>query len=118
MSKKTFVYDTSKGFSSMIKQYFSEKMDIDICTNKKNFKNYKMSDYEVCFFTVNDIEDLFLLKKVYYEIEHFFITSPRKTIYEKVMNLKYEDAVYIDFDYSKKDIVYEINYNLSLNNII
>lgn len=118
MSKKTFVYDTSKGFSSLIKHYFSEKIDIHICTNKKNFKNYKMSDYEVCFFSVNDIEDLFLLKKVFFDIDHFFITSPRKIILEKVMNLNYNNAIYIDSDYSKKDIIYEINYNLTLNKII
>lgn len=114
MSKKTFIYDPSKGFSSLIKHYFSESLDIHICTKKMNLKNYKITDYDVCFFTVNDLEDLFLLKEVYFDIDYFFITSPRKIILEKVMNLNYDNIIFIDSEYNKKDIIYEINYNLML----
>jgi len=118
MEKRIYVYDTSKGFSSFIKHYYSEKMQIDVCTNKKNFFIDKITDYQVCFFIVNDIEDFFNLRKVYLKIEHFFIGSPHKIMCEKIENLHYEDVVYIDFNHNKHDILNTINYNLSYKNII
>ena len=59
MSNKTFIYDTSKGFSSLIKHYYSSKMNIDVCTNKKKLSLDNIKDYNTCFFVVNDMDDLF-----------------------------------------------------------
>lgn len=118
MIKKMFVYDTSKGFSSFIKYYYSEKMEIHICTNKIKFQNFIMSDYEVCFFIVNDIDDFLKLRIIYSQIEYFFISTPKKALYKKIEHLNYDDAIIIDFDYSKKDILSEINFNLNLKKII
>ncbi|MDI1317742.1 hypothetical protein [Flavobacterium sp.] len=113
MIKKTFIYDTSRGFAALLKQYYSDKMDIHICVSKKCVKNYKIKDFEVCFFIVNEYEDLFLLPDIYFEIEHFFVTTPKKYFIKKIENLKLEHAVIIDFDYSKKDMLKVIDYNLS-----
>ena len=54
MNKKAYVYDTSKGFSAFIKYNYSSKLNIFSCTKKKNFSVEKITDYNVCFFVVND----------------------------------------------------------------
>lgn len=113
MSKKTLIYDTSKVFSITLKKYFSKKMDLHICTKKKNLKNYKISDYDFFFFTVNEIEDLQLLKDIYFEVEHVFITSTSKNLHDKLMTLEFPKGISIYFDYSKNDIVKAINLTLS-----
>ena len=113
MLKKTFVYDTSKGFSALLKQYYSEKLEMHHCTSKKSIKKYKASNFELCFFIVNDIDDLYLLSDIYFEIEHFFISTPKKYFIKKIETLKLVDAIMIDFDYSKKDMIKSIDFNLS-----
>lgn len=118
MSKKTFVYDTSKGFSSFIKHYYSDKMSIDVCTNKKKFYLDNIKEYNTCFFIVNDMDDFFNLMKVYYKIEHFFIGTPNKIIGEKIEKLNYDDVVYLDFNNNKHDLLDTINFNLMLKEII
>jgi len=117
MNIKAYVYDTSKGFCSFIKHYYSEKMEIDVCTNKKNFFLDDIKDYEVSFFIVNDMEDFFNMKKVYFKIEHFFIGSPNRIIYEKIQDLKY-DVIYIDLNNHKNDIINQINSNLASKKIM
>lgn len=118
MGKKTYIYDTSKGFSSFIKHYYSDKMIIDVCTNKKNFYLDNIRDYNACFFIVNDMDDFFNLMKIYYKIDHFFIGSPNKVIGEKIENLNYEDVVFLDFNHNKHELLNTINFNLMLKDII
>jgi hypothetical protein len=118
MKKKAFIYDTSKGFSSLIKHYYSTKMDIDVCTNKKNFVIDNIKDYDVCFFVVNDMDDLSNLIKAYYKIEHFFIGAPNKMIEDKIDSLNYENVVVLDFNSSKHEILKVINLNLELKELI
>ena len=114
MKKKVYIYDTSKGFSSFIKHYYSDKMIIDVCTNKKNFNQNDIQKYDLCFFMVNDMDDYFNLMKIYTLIEHFFIVTTNKIIRKKINNLNYEDVVFIDFNNSKPELLEEINYNLML----
>jgi hypothetical protein len=118
MNKKTFIYDTSKGFSSLIKHYYSSKMDIDSCTNKKKFSLDNIKEYDNCFFVVNDMDDLSNLLKIYYKIEHFFIGSPNKMIENKIEALSFEGAVILDFNRNKHDILKVINHNLELKELI
>lgn len=116
MKKKFFVYDISKGFSSFIKHYYSEKMEIHICTKKKNLTNYKMSSYDLCFFSVNDIEDFMFLRNTDFENDFFFINAPNKIINEKISKLNYNNAVLFEFDSNKKGILDKINFSLKLLN--
>jgi hypothetical protein len=118
MIKKTFIYDTSKGFSSLIKHYYSSKMDIDVCTSKKRFSLDNVKGYDTCFFVVNDMEDFSNLIKVYFKIEHFFIGVPNKIIEDKIEGLKYEDVVILDFNSSKHEILKVINQNLLQKELI
>jgi hypothetical protein len=118
MNIKAYVYDTSKMFSYLIKHYYSEKMNIDVCTKKKNFFIEDIIDYEVCFFIVNDMDDFFNMRNVYLKIEHFFISSPNSIICEKIRNLNYDDVVYINFNNNKYEIFKEINASLTLKSII
>jgi hypothetical protein len=118
MNKKTFVYDTSKGFSSFIKHYYSTKMDIDVCTNKKRFVIENIKDYETCFFVVNDMEDLSNLIKVHFKIEHLFIGVPNKIIEDKIYALNYENLVILDFSKSKHELLKVINDNLEPKELI
>jgi len=113
MIKKTFIYDTSRGLSALIKHQYSEKLDIQNCCNIKKFKVFTMSDFDICFFVVNDIEDLLLLRDIYSEIKHFFIATPKKYFNQKIKSLNFKDSIIIDLDYSKRDIVKEIDFNLS-----
>jgi hypothetical protein len=112
--KKALIYDSSKGFSSFIKRNYSEKLELDICNNKFNLKNYNSSNYQICFFMVNDIEDYFLLKKYYFEIEYFFIISYKTTLLEKIKKLEYTNAVLIDSDHSKKYILDLVNFLITI----
>ncbi len=118
IAKNTYVYDTSKGFSAFIKHYYSEKMKIAVCTNKKNFYLEDVKDFDVCFFIVNDMDDFFNLMKIYPKVECFFIGTPNKIIGEKIENLNYDDVVYLDFNQNKNVILNSINFNLSLKGII
>ncbi len=118
MNRKTFIYDTSKGFSSLIKHYYSTKMNIDVCTNKKKFLIDNIKDYDTCFFVVNDMDDLSNLIKAYYKIEHFFIGAPNKIIEDKIDSLNYEDVIVLDFNSSKHELLKVINHNLELKELI
>lgn len=118
MDKKVYVYDTSKGFSSFIKHYYSTKMNIDVCTNKKRFATEGINNYDTCFFVVNDMDDLFKLIKIYYKIEHFFIGSPSKIICEKMETFMSSNVVFLDFNQNKYEMLKTINTNLSVKNII
>lgn len=118
MNKKTFIYDTSKGFSSLIKHYYSTKMNIDVCTSKKKFLLDDIKGYDACFFVVNDMDDFSNLIKVYCKIEHFFIGAPNKIIEDKIDGLNYEDVVVLDFNSSKHEILKIINHNLLLKKLI
>lgn len=113
MLQKTFVYDTSKGFSALLKQYYSEKLEMHHCTSKKSIKKYTASDFELCFFIVNDIDDIFLLSDIYFEIEHFFISTPKQYFLKKIETLKLDEIIMIDFNQSKKDMIKTIDFNLS-----
>ena len=118
MGKKTYIYDTSKGFSSFIKHYYSDKMIIDVCTNKKNFNFEDIKNYGTCFFIVNDMDDFFNLMKIYTKMEHFFIGSPNKIIGEKIENLHYECVVFLNFNNNKYELLETINYHLMLKDVI
>lgn len=118
MTKNTFIYDTSKGFSSLIKHYYSTKMNIDVCTSKKRFLLDNIKGYDACFFVVNDMDDFSNLIKVYYKIEHFFVGAANKIIEDKIEGLNYEGIVVLDFNSSKREILKIINYNLLLKEII
>jgi hypothetical protein len=118
MNKKTFIYDTSKGFSSLIKHYYSTKLNIESCTNKKKFLLDNIKDYDICFFVVNDMDDLSNLIKIYHKIEHFIIGSPNKIIEEKILSLNYEDIVILDFNSSKHEILKVINQNLESKELL
>jgi hypothetical protein len=117
MRKRIFVYDVSKGFSSFIKHYYDEKMEIDICTKKKNLANYKLSSYDFCFFSVNDIDDFLFLRNTDFSNDLFFINAPNKIINEKIYNLNFNNAVLFDFDSSKKNIIEKINFTFKLKNV-
>lgn len=112
--KKALIYDSTKGFSSFIKRNYSDKMELDICYNKFKLKNYSSVNYQLCFFMVNDIEDYFLLKKYYDEIEYFFIITYKKTLSEKISRLSYKNAVLIDSEHSKKYILELINFLVTI----
>lgn len=114
MEKKTYIYDTSKGFSSFIKHYYGDKMTIDVCTKKKNFTIEGLENYKICFFFVNDMDDYFNLIKIYTRIEYFFICTTNKIIREKINKLNYEDVFFLDFNDNKHELLETINYNLML----
>ncbi len=118
MIKKTYIYDTSKGFSSLIKHYYSTKMDIDVCTSKKNFLLDNIKGYDACFFVVNDMDDFLNLIKVYYKIDHFFIGAPNKVIEDKIEGLNYEDAIVLNFNSNKHELLKIINQNLLQKDLI
>jgi hypothetical protein len=113
MLKKTLVYDTSKGFSALLKQYYSEKLEIHSFYNNKKFRVHNSKDYELCFFIINGIEDFLLLRDIYFEIEHFFIATPKKYFNKKIESLNLEDSIIIDLDHFKKDMLKQIDFNLS-----
>ena len=115
--KKVFIYDTSKGFSSLIKHYYSTKINIDTCTNK-NFFLEKINDYDACFFIVNDMDDYLNLMKIYCKIGFFFISSPDKFIFKKIESLNFEDTILLDFNEKKGNLLRTINYNLIKNKLI
>jgi hypothetical protein len=118
MSKSTYIYDTSKGFSAFLKHHFSDKMNIDVCTNKKKFLLYDLKNYNVCFFIVNDMDDFFNLMQIYNKIDCFFIGSPNKIISQKIENLNYDSMVYLDFSSNKNDILSSISFNLMLKELL
>ncbi|GAA4046927.1 hypothetical protein [Flavobacterium chungnamense] len=118
MNKKAYVYDTSKGFSAFIKYNYSSKLNIFSCTKKKNFSVEKITDYNVCFFVVNDMEDFFNLKRIYFDIEFFFVGSPNKLILKKIEDLKYDDLMILDFYDSKYNILQFINIELLSKSIL
>lgn len=112
--KRTFIYDTSKVYSSFIRKKFSDKMILNYCKKSKNFKNYNLLTYDICFFNVMDIDDFILLRKAYFEIELLFVTSPKKIFIDKINNLNYDNIILIDISHSKTDIINEIDLQLSL----
>jgi hypothetical protein len=112
--KKSIVYDTSKGFSAFVKLHFADKISIYCCGARKKLKAVNSADFEICFFVVNDIDDIFILKEFYFLIEHFFITSPKEVLMKKVESLKLDEIILIDFNSSKKDMYAQINSRLAL----
>ncbi|WP_395065786.1 hypothetical protein [Flavobacterium sp.] len=114
MNKKVYVYDTSKGFSSFIKHYYSDKMFIETCTNKKIFLLEEIIGFDTCFFIVHDMEDFFNLMQIFTKIKHFFIGSPNRKMSEKIEALNFEGVIVLDFHHCKADILKTINFNLKL----
>ena len=110
---KSYIYDTSKGYSSLIKHYYSDKMNIETCTNKKRFLANSVSEFDVCFFVINDIEDFFNLLKIYFKVQYIFVVSPIAEFIEKIQNLGYKDLIILDSKNNKHDLLKVINFNLS-----
>jgi hypothetical protein len=118
MNKKVYIYDTSKGFSSLLKHYYSAKLSFDVCTNKKRFDTEAIQGYDACFFVVNDMEDFANLLKLYFKIEHFFVGVPNLIIKDKIERLKYNEIVILEFDKSKHELLKIINNNLLQRKLI
>ncbi|MEC4048478.1 hypothetical protein OX284_003480 [Flavobacterium sp. SUN046] len=118
MNNKTLIYDSSRGFSRMIKRYYSCNMNIDVCSNRKNFLYNKYTDYKLCFFIINDLDDFLNLKKIYFEIEHVIIATSRKIFEEKLINMNLEDVLVLDLQENKRDLIKSINFKLQENNLI
>ncbi|WP_396144278.1 hypothetical protein [Flavobacterium sp.] len=118
MNKKVYIYDTSKGFSSLLKHYYSSKLDFDVCTNIKRFVPDSIEGYDACFFVVNDMDDFANLMNLYFKIEHFFVGVPNLIIKDKIERLKYEEIVILEFDKSKHELLKIINHSLIQRKLI
>ena len=118
MSNKTLIYDSSRGFSRMIKRYYSCNMNIDVCANRKNFLYNKYTDYNLCFFIINDIDDFLNLKKIYFEIEHIIIATSRSIFKEKLLNMNLEDVLVLDLQENKRDLIKVINNRLAESKLL
>ena len=68
MDKKIFIYEDSKGFSSLLKRYYSNKVIID-SSKDKNFIAHNYGDYQACFFMINNVRDYIIFEKVLNKIK-------------------------------------------------
>ena len=118
INKNVYIYDTSRGVSSLLKHYYSNLLNFDVCTNKKKFQPDSIQGYVACFFVVNDMDDLANFLIIYPKIECFFVGVPNLIIKDKIEQLKYEEIIILEFDKSKHELLKIINQNLQNKKLI
>ena len=106
------IYDMLSGFSAFIKHYYSESIEIEVCSNKIDLHRFNVSDFNFCFFSINDIDDLLILIKMYTSKRHFFIRTSNDILYQKVSSPDYFKSDIFNYDCSKKSILEKINFHL------
>lgn len=118
MDKKIFIYEDSKGFSSLLKHYYANKIIID-SSKDKNFIAQNYGDYQACFFMINNVRDYIIFEKVINKIKTLFVITPIKLYEHKITSMQKDNIIILDFnDDIKRNIMKTINFNLELNNII
>lgn len=115
---KLAVYDTSKGFSSFVKHYFSKRVDIEVCTSKKKFSLEWFKNFKHCFFVVNDIEDLFNLMKVAQLHNEVVAGSPSRILEMKIKTVNDQDVKLMDFSLNKNELMLYIDNYLKNNQLL
>lgn len=115
---KIAVYDTSKGFSSLVKHYFAKRVDIEVCTSKKKFSLEWFKNFKHCFFVVNDIEDLFNLMKVAQLQNDLVAGSPSRILEMKIKTVNDQGVKVMDFSLNKNELMLFIDHYLKSNQLL
>ena len=115
---KILIYEYSKGFSSLLKHYHSDKILID-SSKERNFIKQNCEDYQACFFMINNIGDYNVFENILSKIKIIFVITPVKLYEHKIVSMHAKNVILLDFNADiKRDIMKTINFNLQLNNII
>lgn len=112
MSKKKFiVYDPSKGYSRIIKHYFNDVFDIEICRINKTIEiepNY----FEIAFVLINEYQDLVSFIDLNAKVNCVFCTTNLKDVELVLKDI--EKLIFIDFYLTKIDFINKIKESIDL----
>jgi hypothetical protein len=116
MSAKHYiiVYDTTKGFSSFVKKNFGKTYPIAACTSKKKFSATQFKSYTICFFIVNDINDLLNLVRLNTLEIPVIVGTASHILDSKIDFVKNERIFALDFSQSKEALFLQLQYYLQV----
>lgn len=116
MNKNTYIYDTTKGFSPFIKYFYSNSMNIVVCKKRTKLCYKTIYNCDICFFVVDDITDIAILKEIYFKIDYFFIGCTNNFLSKQILNLNLKKTTILDFNnHSKYQLLEIINSDLMHN---
>lgn len=116
MKKNIYIYDTTRGFFPFIKNFYAMKTNIVVCKIRSKICAEEISNSDICFFVVNDISDIAILKDIHCKIDHFFIGCTSNYLSKEVKELNLKKTTILDFNnYRKNDLLEIINLDLNLN---
>lgn len=110
--KKIIIYDTSKGFSRFMKLNFSERYEVVLFFDFKDFRDIDFEEYSAGFFIINESTEVFDLMLIYSKIQSLFVGSRLPTISKSLNNV--DDITIIDLTRSRQEMVEFIDFNLKI----
>lgn len=108
---KFLVYDKAKGFSRLIKQYFSDKVEVKIFKGDDS-DIYELNTLNVAFIQINSMDDLVPGMVLAHYSKYVFWSSSYKDV-RKILNDK-EGFIFLDMHLSRKEILMTINNHIEM----
>lgn len=110
--KKILIYDTSKGFSRFIKLNFSDRYDVTLFFDYKDFRDIRFEEYSAGFFIINESIEAFDLMLIYSKLKSLIVGSRVPIISKNLNNV--DDITIIDLTKSRQEMVEFIDFNLKI----